>query len=219
MEDDFVATNRLEGAVDIALKMDHSESLLPLLELKKIEPRGLLCKTIQNHAHSTANMLLGNNYALKSADGITVKHIVRASDHGQEAIFTLLASTCEDVDMLGKAAKRLEGNNQYFCRLSHQFLPGNMPTIRAKFALLDFDEILNIEPEDISVGMEEILTIGDQFETNMRLQGHTLAFQQANGLIDDDYIEEQVDRDAPDIMQWIRERYRDARGAELPGTM
>ncbi|GJN87045.1 hypothetical protein PLIIFM63780_010627 [Purpureocillium lilacinum] len=61
--------------------------------------------------------------------------------------------------------------------------------------------------------------LAEQFEKEIRTKGHTLPFETADGSIDPDYFDSGDSQESANIMEWIRERYRDARGAELPGTV
>ncbi len=61
--------------------------------------------------------------------------------------------------------------------------------------------------------------LADTFEKNFRTKGHKLPFEQANGTIDAEFLQHHEDVEAPDIIRWIQKEYREARGAELPGTV
>ena len=57
--------------------------------------------------------------------------------------------------------------------------------------------------------------LGDQFEAKITKEGHTYAFEGIDGSLDKEY----VNGSNRGIRKWIRKRYQDSRGAELPGTV
>lgn len=57
----------------------------------------------------------------------------------------------------------------------------------------------------------------DKFAEAMARRGHAKVFVTVEGTIDPEFARSKGDRE--DIVEWIRDLYRDSRGAELPGTV
>lgn len=140
------------------------------------------------------------------------EHIRREFPALVKEIEDLYAETQRKLEALGSSRQTPSQQRQYLTRLANRYQRNVEDALRGNYAPeLDVKSKLKLRMH--------LRELADQFERDIRTQGHTLPFKTADGSIDDEYLDSDIEQEHPDIMQWIRERYRDARGAELPGTV
>lgn len=140
------------------------------------------------------------------------EHIRREFPALVKEIEDLYAETQRKLEALGSSRQTPSQQRQYLTRLANRYQRNVEDALRGNYAPeLDVKSKLKLRMH--------LRGLADQFERDIRTRGHTLPFQTADGSIDNEYLKSDTQQECPNIMQWIRERYRDARGAELPGTV
>lgn len=124
----------------------------------------------------------------------------------------LYRETQRKVEALGASRQTAAEQRQYLTRMANRYQRNVEDALRGNYAAdLDTKSQLKLRMH--------LRDLADQFEKDIRTKGHTFPFQQPDGSIDTDYFDKDVKSQVPDIMPWIRGSYKDARGAELPGTV
>jgi hypothetical protein len=141
------------------------------------------------------------------------EHIRREFPALVKEIEDLYRETQRKVEALGASRQTAAEQRQYLTRLANRYQRNVEDALRGNYAAdLDTKSRLKLRMH--------LRDLAEQFEEDLRLKGHTFPFQRPNGSVDPDYVDQSnASLVPPNIMQWIRERYRDARGAELPGTV
>ncbi|KAK1240468.1 hypothetical protein MKX07_004496 [Trichoderma sp. CBMAI-0711] len=140
------------------------------------------------------------------------EHIRREFPALVKEIEDLVRETERKVEELGPPRQTAAEQRQYLTRLANRYQRNVEDALKGNYAAdLDAKSPLKLRMH--------LRDLADQFEKDLRLKGHTSPFQHADGSVDKDYLNEDVESEAPDIRQWIQERYRDSRGAELPGMV
>lgn len=143
------------------------------------------------------------------------EHIRREFPALVKEIEEIYRETQRKLEALGASRQTAAEQRQYLTRMANRYQRNVEAALRGSYAAdLDVKSKLKLRMH--------LRDLADHFEKEIRMNEHTLPFQKVDGSTDADYLDENVediDQDAPNIMQWIREKYRDARGAELPGTV
>ncbi|KAL7946063.1 P-loop containing nucleoside triphosphate hydrolase protein [Trichoderma barbatum] len=140
------------------------------------------------------------------------EHIRREFPALVKEIEDLYRETQRKVEALGASRQTAAEQRQYLTRLANRYQRNVEDALRGNYAAdLDTKSQLKLRMH--------LRDLADQFETDIRTKGHTFPFQQSDGSVDTDYFDQDVESEVPDIMPWIRGSYKDARGAELPGTV
>ncbi|PTB58443.1 hypothetical protein M431DRAFT_3404 [Trichoderma harzianum CBS 226.95] len=140
------------------------------------------------------------------------EHIRREFPALVKEIEDLYRETQRKVEALGASRQTAAEQRQYLTRLANRYQRNVEDSLRGNYAAdLDTKSQLKLRMH--------LRDLADQFEKDLRSKGHTFPFQQPDGSVDTDYLDQDVEPGVQDIMGWIHERYRDARGAELPGTV
>ncbi|KAL7808711.1 P-loop containing nucleoside triphosphate hydrolase protein [Trichoderma gracile] len=124
----------------------------------------------------------------------------------------LARETERKVEELGAPRQTAAEQRQYLTRLANRYQRNVEDALKGNYAA----DLGAKSPLKLRMHLRDL---ADQFEKDLRLKGHTSPFQHPDGSVDKDYLNENIESKAPDIRRWIQERYRDARGAELPGMI
>ncbi|KAK3175449.1 hypothetical protein K4F52_010257 [Lecanicillium sp. MT-2017a] len=142
------------------------------------------------------------------------EHIRREFPALVKEIEALYKDTQKKLEALGSSRQTPAEQRQYLTRLANRYQRNVEDALKGNYdADLDVQSRLKLRMH--------LRNMADQFEEEIRMKGHTMPFEEADGSVDVDFLEEDEaeDVDAPDVMQWIREHYKASRGAELPGTV
>ncbi|KID81495.1 dynamin [Metarhizium guizhouense ARSEF 977] len=140
------------------------------------------------------------------------EHIRREFPALVREIEDLYRETQRKVEALGASRQTAAEQRQYLTRMANRYQRNVEDALKGNYAAdLDVKSKLKLRMH--------LRDLAEQFEKDLRSKGHTLPFQQADGSVDADYLGQDDNLEVPDIMQWIHQRYRDSRGAELPGTV
>ncbi|KAL6879909.1 P-loop containing nucleoside triphosphate hydrolase protein [Trichoderma longibrachiatum] len=140
------------------------------------------------------------------------EHIRREFPALMREIEDLVRETEREVKELGAPRQTAADQRQYLTRLASRYQRNVEDALKGNYAA-DLD---TKSPLKLRMHLRDL---ADQFEEDLRSKGHTSPFQHPDGSVDKDYLNEDAESEAPDIREWIQERYRDARGAELPGMV
>ncbi|KAH8693853.1 P-loop containing nucleoside triphosphate hydrolase protein [Talaromyces proteolyticus] len=150
-------------------------------------------------------------YALKRfLGGLLYDHIRSEFPGVIRDIEELSASTQSELEMLGPSRQTTADQRRFLTHIAtaYQLELGN--------ALSG-----NYDPDlDTTSPMKlrmHIRQLNDEFATSMSRSGHAKMFRTTQGEVDHEYYNKSGDQQ--NIYDWIRELYRDSRGAELPGTV
>ncbi|KAH0493470.1 hypothetical protein TgHK011_000138 [Trichoderma gracile] len=124
----------------------------------------------------------------------------------------LARETERKVAGLGAPRQTAAEQRQYLTRLANRYQRNVDHALKGNYAA----DLGAKSPLKLRMHLRDL---ADQFEKDLRLKGHTSPFQHPDGSVDEDYLNDHIESEAPDIRRWIQERYRDARGAELPGMI
>lgn len=150
-------------------------------------------------------------FALKAfLGGLLYDHIRNEFPEVVRDIEQLAASTEKELDLLGPSRQTAADQRRFLARIASEYQQNVTDALGG-----------NYDPElsgDSAMKLRmHISRLNEQFAKTMAVSGHAKIFQDVEGRIDMEFSRTSGDKD--DIMQWIRELYRESRGAELPGTV
>ncbi|KAJ4161690.1 uncharacterized protein LMH87_007714 [Akanthomyces muscarius] len=140
------------------------------------------------------------------------EHIRREFPALVSEIEALYKETQKKVEALGSSRQTATEQRQYLTRLANRYQRNVEDALKG-----NYDE--ELDPQSRLKLRMHLRNLADKFEEDIRTKGYKLPFEQANGVVDADFLQHDKPVEAPDIMGWIRKQYREARGAELPGTV
>lgn len=150
-------------------------------------------------------------YALKAFLGnLLYKHICNEFPGLVKDIEELSSSTLKELELLGPSRQTSADQRRFLTRLATTY---RQEVERALNGNYD-PELVSKSPLKLRMHLQNI---NDSFAEAMTLKGHLKAFLTVEGSIDPEYAAF-IDENQG-ILEWIREIYRDSRGAELPGTV
>ncbi|KAK8141153.1 hypothetical protein G3M48_000691 [Beauveria asiatica] len=140
------------------------------------------------------------------------EHIRREFPALVNEIEALYRETQKKIEALGSSRQTATEQRQYLTRMANRYQRNVEDALRGNYAVeLEVQSQLKLRMH--------LRNLADKFEEEIRTEGHKMSFEQANGSVDTDFLQEDENSEGPDIMSWIRDQYREARGAELPGTV
>lgn len=140
------------------------------------------------------------------------EHIRREFPALVKEIEALYRETQQKLEALGSSRQTPTEQRQYLTRLANRYQHNVEDALRGNYDV-------ELDPQSRLKLRMHLRELADLFEKSLRTKGHNMPFEQANGSVDADFFQQDADLEAPDIMAWIRKEYREARGAELPGTV
>ncbi|KAM3555661.1 hypothetical protein MY1884_005477 [Beauveria asiatica] len=140
------------------------------------------------------------------------EHIRREFPALVSEIEALYRETQKKIEALGSSRQTATEQRQYLTRMANRYQRNVEDALKGNYAVeLEVQSQLKLRMH--------LRNLADKFEEEIRTKGHKMSFEQANGSVDTDFLQEDENSEGPDIMSWIRDQYREARGAELPGTV
>jgi hypothetical protein len=122
----------------------------------------------------------------------------------------LATSTQKQLELLGPSRQTAADQRRFLARLAIAYQQDVANALSG-----------NYDPElsgDSAMKLRmHINKLNERFAKYMARKGHAKIFQDVEGEIDQEFS--RSGDDGGDILQWIRELYRESRGAELPGTV
>lgn len=145
------------------------------------------------------------------------EHIRREFPALVHEIEALYRDTQRKIEALGSSRQTATEQRQYLTRMANRYQRN------VEDALKGNDSVELNAQSQLKLRMH-LRDLADKFEKEIRTKGHKMPFQAADGSADADFLQQDDDKNendaqVPDIMQWIQRQYREARGAELPGTV
>ncbi|CAI6342313.1 unnamed protein product [Periconia digitata] len=150
-------------------------------------------------------------HALKTfLGGLLYDHIRNEFPEVVNDIEQLATSTQKELELLGPSRQTAADQRRFLARLAIAYQQDVANALSG-----------NYDPElsgDSAMKLRmHISRLSERFAKYMAHKGHAKIFQDVEGGIDQEFS--RSGDDGGDIMQWIRELYRESRGAELPGTV
>ncbi|XWX00709.1 hypothetical protein V2A60_008730 [Cordyceps javanica] len=146
------------------------------------------------------------------------EHIRREFPALVHEIETLYRETQRKIEALGSSRQTATEQRQYLTRMANRYQRNVEDALKGNYSV----ELTARSQLKLRMHLRNL---ADEFEKEIRTKGHKMPFQAADGSTDNDLLQqgggkkdEQTTHDS-DIMIWIRQQYREARGAELPGTV
>jgi hypothetical protein len=125
-------------------------------------------------------------------------------------IAKLASSTQKELELLGPSRQTTGDQRRFLSRIATAYQQYVQNALRGNYGP-DLDK-----GSPLKLRMH-IRTLNDELAETMAREGHAKVFCMANCDIDQEFARSGDDQ--PDIYEWIREIYRDSRGAEPPGTV
>lgn len=140
------------------------------------------------------------------------EHIRREFPTLTKEIEALYTKTQLKLDALGSSRQTSMEQRQYLTRLANRYQHNVEDAMRGDYAA----DLEVRSPLKLRMHLRDL---ADKFEEEIRTKGWKVPFETVDGSLDKTFVENGAKNDHPNIMEWIRRQYRDARGAELPGTV
>ena len=122
----------------------------------------------------------------------------------------LSLDTQKELELLGPSRQTSADQRRFLTRISNAYQKDVMLALNGNYdAGLDADSPLKLRMQ--------VRKMNDRFASTMAQKGHTRIFINVDGTIDGDYVRSGGDNE--NIIDWIRNTYRDERGTELPGLV
>jgi hypothetical protein len=122
----------------------------------------------------------------------------------------LLLETQKELELLGPSRQSSADQRRFLTRVANVY---QQEVTRALNGNYDPD-LVSESPLKLRM---HIRKLNDEFALLMARKGHSKVFLTVEGKVDREYA--RAGADSGSILEWIREIYRDSRGAELPGTV
>jgi hypothetical protein len=150
-------------------------------------------------------------YALKAfLGGLLYNHIINEFPEVVKDTEQLLASTLKELELLGPSRQTNTDQRRFLMRLANAYQNEVSNALSGNYGL----ELQGNHPIKLRM---HVRRLNDEFAECMARSGHAKLFQTAEGDIDKEFAHSGGDRE--DILDWIRDLYRESRGAELPGIV
>jgi hypothetical protein len=146
----------------------------------------------------------------KFLGGLLYTHICNEFPGVVKDIEQLSSTTQNELELLGPSRQTSADQRRFLTRLATTYQQDVANALSG-----NYDPELDVR-SSLKLRMH-VRTLNDEFAANMASEGHTKIFQTVTGGIDEEFARSSGDQG--DILEWIREIYRDSRGAELPGTV
>ena len=150
-------------------------------------------------------------YALKAFLGsLLYKHISHEFPGVVKDIEELSLNTQKELELLGPSRQTSADQRRFLTRVANAYQQDVARALSGNYdPELDSDSPLKLRMH--------IQKLNDNFGQTMTRKGHSKVFLTVEGTIDQEYA--RAGNASGGILEWIRELYRDSRGAELPGTV
>ncbi|RLM00109.1 hypothetical protein CFD26_107993 [Aspergillus turcosus] len=137
-------------------------------------------------------------------------HIRGEFPHVVKDIEEFLLDAREELDQLGPSRQTASDQRRYLTQIATRYERDVSNALSGSYgSYLQGNSSLKLRMH--------IRNLNDEFAEEMARDGHTKVFQNLDGEPDEEY--ERPGRAEDDIYEWIRNVYRDSRGAELPGMV
>jgi hypothetical protein len=150
-------------------------------------------------------------YALKAFLGnLLHKHISNEFPGVVKDIEELSMKTQEELERLGPSRETTADQRRFLTRVANTYQHDVARALSGNYdSQLSSDSPLKLRMH--------IRKLNDSFAELMARKGHSRVFLTVDGKVDQEYARAGSANES--ILDWIRELYRDSRGAELPGTV
>lgn len=142
--------------------------------------------------------------------GLLYEHINNEFPDVVKDIEQLSSNTLKELEILGPSRQTTADQRRFLMRLANAYQQDVVNSLNGNYDPgLDGDD-----PAKLRMHMRKL---SDKFADCMARSGHSKIFQNVQGDMDMEFVRSSGDRG--DILVWIRNLYRESRGAELPGTV
>ncbi|KAK7189313.1 hypothetical protein DPSP01_012984 [Paraphaeosphaeria sporulosa] len=150
-------------------------------------------------------------YALKAfLGGLLYDHISNEFPDVVKDIEQLSSSTLKELEILGPSRQTTADQRRFLMRLANAYQQDVSNALNGNYDPgLDGDDPVKLRMH--------VRKLSDKFADCMARSGHAKIFHTVRGDIDKEFARSGGDKG--DISEWIRNLYRESRGAELPGTV
>ncbi|KAJ4302817.1 hypothetical protein N0V90_001708 [Kalmusia sp. IMI 367209] len=150
-------------------------------------------------------------YSLKAfLGGLLYDHISNEFPDVVKDIEQLSSSTLKELEILGPSRQTTADQRRFLMRLANAYQQDVANALNGNYDPgLDGDDPVKLRMH--------VRKLSDKFADCMARSGHAKIFQNVQGDIDVEFARSSGDKE--DISMWIRNLYRESRGAELPGTV
>ena len=136
------------------------------------------------------------------------EHVRREFPGVVKEIEDLYDQAQQEAYSLGSPRQTTMEQRQYLTRLTITYQQSIHDALRGNYGN-------NVDSQHPLKLRMHVKALGDKFEAKITKDGHTYAFEGVDGSLDSEY----ASSNSAKIREWICDRYRDSRGAELPGTV